>query len=102
MARAQIDNASTAEAPADAACDFPSFEELFPRQAARGADGARDAMEMRVVGEAGEIVAGETRFRGWGEHAVRVPGSEFWVLRSGSWFREPGTRTKNEEPRTQN
>lgn len=60
MTGAQIDDASATEAPADTACDFPGFEELFPRQAAGGADGARDAMEMRVGGETSEIVGGET------------------------------------------
>ena len=60
MTRAQIDDPSAAETPAHTACDLPRFEEFFPRQAAGGADGARDAMEMRVVGETSEIVARET------------------------------------------
>lgn len=60
MTRAQVDDASTAEAAPDTARNFPGFEELFPRQASGGADGARDAMEMRVVGETIEIAAGET------------------------------------------
>jgi hypothetical protein len=60
MACAQIDDTSTPEPAADTACDFPGFEELFPRQAARGADGTRDAIEMRVGWKTSEIVAGET------------------------------------------
>src|SRR5262245_27382445 len=110
MTRTQVADASTAEAPADPACDLPGFEELFSRQATRGADGARDAMEMRVVGEPSEIPAGEARFRGRGEQD-RVPGSEFFVPGSGSGFLVlvprsrflvQRTQNQNQEPRSGN
>jgi hypothetical protein len=62
VTRAQIDDASAAEAPAHTACDLPGFEEFFPRQAPGGADGTRDPIEVRSRGEASEIVAGQTGF----------------------------------------
>jgi hypothetical protein len=62
VTRAQIDNASAAEAPAHTACDLPGFEEFFPRQAPGGAHGPRDPIEMGARGETSEIVAGQTGF----------------------------------------
>ena len=63
MPRTQIDDASAAEASTDTAGDLPGFEEFFPRQASGAADGARNAMEMRVVRKPTKIVAGETGLR---------------------------------------
>jgi hypothetical protein len=69
MPGAEVDDAATAKAAADATGNFPGFEQLFPRQAAGAAHDPCDPMEMRVVREATEIVVGETGFRRWGEHA---------------------------------
>ena len=52
----QVDDASAAEEPPRPACDLPGFVELFARQAARGADGAADAIEQGCGGKPLEVV----------------------------------------------
>ena len=63
MSGGQIDDASAAKDPADAARHLPGFEQLLARQTASAADGARESIEERVASKATEVVMREAALR---------------------------------------
>jgi hypothetical protein len=60
VAAANVDDASAAKEPPDAAGDFPRFVQLFARQASRVTDGPRYAIEQRVSRKAIEVSVRQT------------------------------------------
>ena len=59
MSAGKVEHASAAEEPPGPPRRFPCFEQLFAGKASGVADGARQAVEERVLGKAIEIVVGQ-------------------------------------------
>jgi hypothetical protein len=59
----QIDDASAAEAAADAPRHFPGFVQFLPRQTSRLADRARQPIEERIALKPSEVPPGEAGLR---------------------------------------